>query len=245
MENHYKIVNKSYRVGELISTSKNIDIKRKYRFKELTHLFNLIYNVSLKHDIAVHKIIELIHTQNLTSIKVNEHISNSIIEIKNEIERTKFNIRREFRYFNDFILDKVRKDTFKENGNRLPDRFESHFFFKTIDDCIKYLTRLKSMDHRKKSWLYFKIFHIVEVVFIDQKNQHIGDNNLLTYFSNTYTSTDFYNQARDYLFSKNSLSPLKEIVFQGKYKVINKTKVLLFQKFYISFKPFKLGSFYC
>lgn len=47
----------------------------------------------------------------------------------------------EFKYFNDFVLNLVRKDLAASNII-VPNRFKSHYFFEKIEDCKDYLKEL-------------------------------------------------------------------------------------------------------
>lgn len=133
----------------------------------------------------------------------------------------------------------ILRDILTSNRKELPDRFESNYFFQSLNDCKKYIQELKliSRNFPKSN------FKIIEVEFIKTINCHIGDNRLLSNFENEYTSMNFYKQAIDYLQNKHTSDPLKEIVFQGDYKITNIYYLLFSQKFYISFKPFKFGTF--
>jgi hypothetical protein len=59
------------------------------------------------------------------------------------------------------------------------------------------------------------------VEFIETRELKRLDNYFLVNFQDYFTSNDFYNQAKDFLNAKKTEEPLFEIIFQGKYRVID------------------------
>lgn len=199
---YYKIVAIKYNQGTIVDTSNNIDYLRIKRFNELKKLFQLIFDFSEKFNISIYNILIQIFNK---SQELQEEFE--LNKIKSEVINTGFICQREFKYFNDFILDKIRNE---DKINRYPDRFKSHYFFKTIEDCFRYSTNLG----------IYKNIKIIEVEFLETISIFEGDNQLLTNFNDDFTSKDFYFQAKDFLIQKKTNNSLIEVVFVGKYKVL-------------------------
>ena len=178
--NYYKIVSEFPKVGSVLNTTENINYARFARFSKLNQIIN--------NGMEFYDQIEI---------------------IKEEISKTNFILSYEFRYFNDYVLEKARKDIFKELKIELPNRFESQYFFQSIDDCIRYNNELTSKSNR-----------IIEVEFNKIDAFFKGDNKFLTNFDDYYTSEHFYNQAKSFLLESTTDNPLFEIVFIGNYKII-------------------------
>jgi hypothetical protein len=210
---YYKIVQNPKSVGTIINTEENFDSERIDRFFKLNSLLKLIYDVSKIDNVSIHYIISQIYPTLFypeIEIRYDASLLNNIEKIKREILNTNFNISSEFKYFNDFVLNQVRNNLMFESNISLPDRFKSHYFFESIEECLDYYYNLSSI---------VKKCTIIEVEFIDKKCIYKMDNKYLTNFKNHYTSIDFYKDANDFLIGKISENPLFEIIFQGRYKV--------------------------
>ncbi len=153
------------------------------------------------------KALHLNHSEIL--IENQKEIENSLNALKKEIRISKFNAEVEFRYFTDYVLCKARTEIKRELNKPLPDRFKSHYFFESIEDCLNYYD---SFDSVKSST-------IIQVEFIDKNRIYKMDNKYLAHFENHYTSKDFYRRAKDFLSGCTSENPLFEVIFQGRYKV--------------------------
>lgn len=211
---YYKIVASAPIRGTIIDTDDTIDFRRIVRYTELTKLFDLIFNYSSIHNQPVVEILHLINANFAERLKYNFQNRKSKSEINNirrESFKIKFNINREFRWFNDFVLEKAKREIEKEQDVILPDRFRSSYFLESLDDCHKYYENLGSI---------YKCL-IIKVEFIETRELKRLDNYFLVNFQNYFTSYDFYNQAKDFLNGKITEKPLFEIIFQGKYKVID------------------------
>lgn len=210
--NYYKIVEKPSKVGAIIDTDKNFDLLRFERFKKLEKLFNLIFEVSSNSNLPLINILASLYPDLFSSEIIVENqndLEDSLGALKKEIAISKFNVKYEFRYFTDYVLYKARTEIKKEINKPLPDRFKSHFFFESIEDCRNYYNNLISA----------KSSTIIQVEFIDQNRVYKMDNTFLTSFENYYTSKDYYRHAKDFLMERTTENPLFEIIFQGRYKV--------------------------
>lgn len=209
---HYKVIPIPPKIGSDIDTNDNIDNFRINRMTKLNSLFSALYNLSLYTNLSLQDILSLVYPnfKAYSTFEISPYITQIIKLIKNEVLKTNFNVYNEFRYFNDFVLQKVRNEL-DEVGIILPDRFKSHYFFESLSDTFFYCLEL-NIDRR---------FTVIEVEFQQNLKGHKMDNRLAVNFFDHYTAKDFHNQARMFLLKKSSENPLFEIVFQGKYKVIN------------------------
>lgn len=90
MERYYKIVNKSYRKGKIISSLNNIDFNRIRRYEEVKIILELIYNFSLQHNTSIHEVLNLLNKSDY-EIGLLSHPKNSkIFRIKDEIKSRNF-----------------------------------------------------------------------------------------------------------------------------------------------------------
>jgi hypothetical protein len=207
---HYKVLAIPPKIGSSIDTNENIDHSRINRMSKLHNLFNSLYNLSINTDLPLQNIFSLIYPsfKPISNFEVNNYITLSVQLIKSEVLSTNFNIQ-EFRYFNDFVLEKVRNEL-GQTGLILPDRFKSHYFFESLSDCFFYCLEL-NID---------KNCTVIEVEFQNNLKGHKMDNRLVVDFYDHYTARDFYNQAKKFLTKNSSAEPLYEVVFQGKYKIL-------------------------
>ena len=213
-KHYYKLVAIAPAVGEIITTQKGVDSTRVKRYSKLTNLFEQIYNCSKEYELPIGEIVFHIKASIFKRRKYkieNLELKKCIKDIRKESSRRHFRVMREFRWFNDYILEKAKAEIHNELGLILPNRFESSYFFESIEDCFRYYFSLPSKVHTK----------IIEVEFIEQKVLKKFDNKLISEFQDYYTSDDFYNQAKLFLLEGTSETPLFEIVFEGKYKVTN------------------------
>lgn len=211
---YYKIVASAPLRGTIIDTDDTIDLRRIARYSELTKLFDLIFNCSSNHNQPVGEILFLINANFVERWKYNfqnRRLKSEIKKIRRESFRRKFNINLEFRWFNDFVLEKAKRDIEKEQDVILPDRFKSSYFLESIDDCQVYYENLG----------FRYDCQIIKVEFIETRELRRFDNYFLVNFQNYFSSNDFYNQAKDFLNEKKTETPLIEIIFQGKYRVID------------------------
>lgn len=210
---YYKIVQNPKSVGTIINTEESFDSERIDRFSKLNNLLRLIYDVSDLDNVPIHYIISQIYPTLFSpeiAIRYDLSLLDNIEKIKREIHYTNFNISSEFKYFNDFVLNKARYDLMLNSNISLPDRFKSHYFFESLEECFDYYYNLNSVVTKCV---------IIEVEFIDQNRIYKMDNTYLTSFENHYTSNEFYKHAKDFLIGKISENPLFEIIFQGRYKI--------------------------
>jgi len=209
---YYKLVVFTPLIGAVIDTNSFIDYERVKRFKKLTKLFELMYNCSTEFELPLFDILFQVKANFFKRLKFkikNIQLKKRISEIRNECFKKCFR-SNEFRMFNDYMLAKVRDELNAKFVSDLPNRFESCYFFESIDDSLKYYSNLPVKYHTK----------IIEVEFIQIRSINKFDNTFLSEFQDYYTSDDFYLQANQFLFKHKSDKPLFEIVFQGKYKVI-------------------------
>lgn len=200
---YYKIVGVKQKVGTIIDTSERIDYLRIKRFEELKSLFQLIFEFSIKFNFSIEKTLTLIFSE------MNEFSNNNELQtIQTEIINKKFICQKEFNYFIDFVLDKIRNES---DFKLCPDRFRSNYFFKKLDDCFIYNSNLGNINSPK----------VIEVEFLSVNSIFEGDNQLLTKFSKDFTAKDLYYQAKDFLSQKRTDDPLIEVVFNGKYRILN------------------------
>jgi hypothetical protein len=218
-KHYYKLVDIARPVGEIITTQEKVDSTRVKRYSKLTDLFEQIYNCSKEYELPIGEIIFHIKASFLKRRKYkieNLKLKKCIKDIRKESSRQHFRVMKEFRWFNDYILEKAKKEIHHELGLVLPNRFESSYFFESIEDCYKYYFNLPRKYHTK----------IIEVEFIEQKMLKKFDNKLVSEFQDHYTSDDFFNQAKLFLLEGASETPLFEFVFEGKYKVTNHYRLL-------------------
>ena len=209
---YYKLVVFAPLVGVVIDTKTYIDYVKIKRYSKLTYLFELIYNCSKDFNMPIGNILFQVKANMFKRMKFkidDVQLKKRISKIRNESLKKCFRLN-EFRMFNDYVLENVRNEINKLYAQELPNRFESCYFFESIDDSLKYYYKLPVKYHTK----------IIEVEFIETRSINKFDNTFLTEFQDYYTSDDFYLQANQFLFKHKSDKPLFEIVFQGKYKVI-------------------------
>lgn len=210
---YYKIVSFKTYEGQILSTQERVDFIRAKRYSRLINLFEQIYNCSKEYELPIGNVLFLINVGFLKRRKNrinNLELEKCINNIRNESSKQHFKISKEFRWFNDYILEKAKSELQNELGLILPNRFESGYFFESIEDCCKYYYNLP-----KKA-----LAKIIQVEFTEQISLHKFDNKLITEFQDYYTSDDYYNQAKLFLIGGTSATPLFEIVFKGKYRVL-------------------------
>lgn len=210
---YYKIVAKNINIQTIVSTCQSIDYFRINRMSQLNRLFNLFYELSSETNLSLQDILSLIYPNfnPISKFEIDKNLHSKIEIIKREIITTNFIVQLEFRYFNDFVLDKAREELCRQSDLLLPDRFQSHFFFESLSDCYSYCLELGlNKDKNNK---------IIEVEFVETILLEKMDNRLVSDFHDYFTSQHFYNQAIAFLTKRNSENPLFEIIFQGKYKV--------------------------
>lgn len=208
---YYKIIENPKAIGTIINTEENFDSKRIERFSSLKQLFKLLFEVSKSFNISLYYILTQIYPEKFSTEIAHRNepdLLNDINKIKEEMIRTNFDITSEYKYFNDFVLDMVRAEL-PNITKFLPDRFKSHYFFETIEECKQYYSELSEPMPCK----------IVQVNIINKKIITKLDNRHLTNFQNHYTSDNYYHQAKACLFGVASKNPLYEIVFQGTYQI--------------------------
>jgi hypothetical protein len=207
--NYYKILSNPPKNGTLIDTNKSWDNLRFDRFLKLNKLFKLIFEVSCEGKLPLLNILAELYPEQFISDITVKNFSKYEVElkiIKKEIVETNFNVELEFRYFTDYVLSEKRKELGEKSNLKIPDRFKSHYFFESIEDCLNYHDNL----------ITTKECVIVLVEIIDQISLCKMDNTYLTSFQNHHTAEDFYKHAEDFLMQKTSENPLFEVVFQGK-----------------------------
>lgn len=210
--NYYKIISNPPNIGTLINTNESWDNHRFNRFLKLNKLFKLIFEVSCEGKLPLLNILsQLYPKQFISDITIDNMSKYEVVlkKIKKEILESNFNVALEFRYFTDFVLHEKRKELIEKLNLQIPDRFKSHYFFESIDDCFNYHYNIISP----------KQCTIVQVEIIDKISVCKMDNTYLTSFQNHYTAEDFYRHAEDFLMQKTSENPLFEVVFQGKYVI--------------------------
>jgi len=197
-------------IGKVIETDKVFDINRIARFAELKSIFEKTYNYSDQYNLPVATILELISTMNTprfnllySRIEVGKDQVNSIIE---DVNKANLQLNKEGRFFFDYILTIAKKKIFDEKKIDLPDRFLSKYFFENLGDCYSYIRE-------------FGIGKIIEVKFIEVNYLLRADNKLLSSFENDATSKDLLKQSEDFLLGVETLNPVYEIVFRGKYQI--------------------------
>ena len=208
-KHYYKLVAIAPSVGEIITTQERVDYRRMKRYSKLTNLFEQIYNCSKEYELPIGEIVFHIKASIFKRLKnkiENLELKKCIKEIRKESSKQHFRVMKEFRWFNDYILEKAKTEIHNEFGLILPNRFESSYFFESIEDCYKYYFSLPRKFHTK----------IIEVEFVEQKILKKFDNKLISEFQDYYTSDNFYNQAKLFLLGGTSETPLFEIVFEGK-----------------------------
>jgi hypothetical protein len=210
---YYKIIETLPRIGEVINTNRKYDSDRIKRYNQLHKFFRILYNYSKENQISVGAILNVICPYSDLSADFEAEDFNKkkrvLKRLFNQSIKNKINwSNNELRFFNDFVLEKAKKEVSKTIKVKLPNRFKSNYFFETIEDCHRYI-QLKGHGE------------IIKVEFV--KVGRIGkfDNNLINYFEDSYTAEDLLSQAKKFLSGETIESPHFEIVFQGKYKVIS------------------------
>ncbi len=200
------------KIGEICNTDLMFDQKRIDRFNELSVLFELFYLGSVSYNLPVAYFFDLVHTRNyfkLQKLKKTYGVDITYINhILKENKKCHFRLMSEGRYFFDYILEIARVQLSTQLDKTIPDRFKSKFFFKSLEDCHLYM---KEKGQGK----------IIEVEILECVSLSEVDNRLLNHFENQWRSIDLMNQAMKALLGEVSNSPLIEIVFQGKYRVLS------------------------
>lgn len=208
---YYKIIfppSKVPDIEDIINTEDTVDELRFKRYSELKPLYELIYNCSEKYNLQLQYIIDfLLVNRSRRNIKKfgNCELKHTLKQIKKKSKILHFCLIKEFRYFTDYVLEKVQNNL--DNG--LPDRYKVNYFFESMVDCYRYLRSLSGVYE-------YKIF---EVEFIETSSCDKFDNHYTSYFEPHSTAKDFYIQAFLYLLKIESSNPLWEVLFSGKYKI--------------------------
>jgi hypothetical protein len=199
MDIYYKILYKDAK-EKIINTIANRDNKRIFRFNDLKSYFEQISEFSSKNNIPIFDIIKEINSTDNNNIYIQR--------LRELGVKKKFNWESiEGRYYFDFVLEKARKNISNKTGAVLPNRFESNFFFETVDDCFRY------MDDKSPGV-------VAKIEIIDCNLLFKADNKLLNYFPNSYTFDDLVNHSNKLWNGESTDEPLYEIIFQGKYRQI-------------------------
>lgn len=208
---YYKVLITPPKIDSVVDTNDNVDYYRINRMSKLNTLFNSLYNLSFNTEIPFQNILSQIYPdfKKYSDFEITPYFSQNLQLIKTEVLVTNFNVQKEFRYFNDFVLEKVRNEL-SEIGLVLPDRFRSHYFFESLSDCFSYCLEL-NIDRKAT---------VIEVEFENNVKVHKMDNRLIADFYDHYTAKDFHKQAKMFLMKQTSSEPLHEIIYQGKYKII-------------------------
>tara|TARA_B100000378_G_scaffold272723_1_gene264648 strand:- start:179 stop:859 length:681 start_codon:yes stop_codon:yes gene_type:complete len=213
---YYKIVSECPKNGIIIDTNEKIDYSMVKRFSELNNLLKLIYECSEKYQKSIREV--LIESKSRKIIFKKNSFQKSVKAIKKEIKKTNFNLCVDFNYFTHYILENVRLELMKNSNKKIPNRFESSYFFESISDCKRYL---KNLDKTfSSSFFATNQLKVIKVKFIETKVLRKFDNILLTEFQDHYQSKDFNIIIKKYLKEGTSENPLFEYVFQGFYKVL-------------------------
>jgi len=213
---YYKIVSEYPENGIIIDTNEKTNHSMVKRFTELNNLLKLIYECSEKYQKSIREV--LIESKSRKIIFRKNSFQKSIKAIKKEIKKTDFNLNGEFKYFTYFILENVRLELIKNSDEKIPNRFESSYFFESIADCERYLINLDKTFN--SSFYATNQSKVIKVKLIETKVLRKFDNILLTEFQDDYHSKDFQTTIKKYLLEETSENPLLEYVFQGLYKVL-------------------------
>ena len=208
---YYRLLENPEPVGTIINTDDRFNGARLSRYLKLKDLFRCIFDVSKLSNVSVHYILSQVYPDFFrpeTELVFERQLLDGIDKIRIEIDRTNFVLQSEFRYFNDFVLDMVHSDL-SSDSVLLPDRFKSHYFFLSVQDCVRYYLELPNS----------RSCTVIEVELVEMNYFSKHDNSFLTNFENYFTASDFYNQAKKFLLGEVSRHPLIEIVFQGIYRV--------------------------
>lgn len=211
LKSYYKLVSIQEPIGTLINTEDKFDTVRIARFTELQYLLNLFFETSSRTNISICHILSQIYPEVVcpqTDVTESTNLTDDIEKIRNEINRTNFILHSEFRFFNDLVLAIARSELINE-GFILPDRFKSHYFFDSLEQCFAYYVNLPSLTPCR----------IIEVEFLNIKQVYKLDNMFLTRFEETFTANDFYKQAKRCLSGDITDNPIFEIVYQGTYRI--------------------------
>lgn len=203
-KSYYKVVSDNPRIGSIINTKDCINKYRVKRNKKLYDFFELVYNYSEIKDVSV---LSILCSTPLPDFD-NEPEVKKIEKMKT---KKSFSFEKDGQFFIDYILEKAITDLWRESSIDFPSRFESSFFFETIEDCRRYRDRFSSFGPLK----------IVKVDFIEKIKLKKFDNVIISEFTQNANSLFYLNQAKLFLLGAKSEKPQFEIVFQGKYKVIS------------------------
>jgi hypothetical protein len=194
----------------VFDTDDKIDINRINRFYELLPLFKKIYSFSIRRQQPIHIIIENVFYNNcfqsIKKFKFNILVIQLISRIK------KFKLNDEFKFFNDFILEKNRILLQETQNIYLPNRFKSGYFFSNEDECFKYYRSLQNG--------YYSCY-LIKYEIIEERYSYKFDNRFLSSFDDSFDSVKFDVNAQNFLLGEISSDPIIETLFSGKLKVIS------------------------
>lgn len=208
----YKISAKDFNVGEHRKSEYDIDDKRIKDFnekKEFLELFYFITNSKPKKLNQVNNDIKNGYANNI------ESSYNEVIPILHKLyKKNSFDLSNDFYLILDYYLMKE-KEKLEIESFDLPDRFSSSFFFKTKEDCLKYLNKLN----------YNKCF-IYKVEIKDLDSIYKFDNNFISTNLMFLSGVELSMRCFDFLFGKEeSNDPIFEYVYKGEYRVIDKEDI--------------------
>jgi hypothetical protein len=111
----------------------------------------------------------------------------------------------------DYLLEITRQHLIEADNISLPNRFESAFFFETLEDCINYrLDFLVQLGNK-----------VIEVELQNLENIYRFDNQYISSFQKHDTAYDYIDKISKYLRGQMSTHPLIEVVYYGDFKVVS------------------------
>lgn len=219
-----------------IYSSKNNNYGKSLNFTNYIHFLNVYFQVMKTNNISTDVLVvinnnfysmgndylkilgnavieeEYIDVHKVTDIENHRNQTISISSVNYFLES--FDKKNNFIFFDngsylwEFITESVRLNFFNDK----PKRLESIFLFDSIESCNYYIS-----NHLKGNG------KIYEIELIDTEDFFEADMRIIDNIENHILFEDLINEFADYWKGKNTSNPIKEIIFQGKYKYKNIT----------------------
>ncbi|MCL2328963.1 MAG: hypothetical protein FWC39_10705 [Bacteroidetes bacterium] len=238
MKNLYRVEFQNIDVNKIYN-SDDLNYGSNFDFKHYQHFINTYLQVMYKNNrmynnISVDFLVEVNNQifmlgNDYLQILSNAIVNEEYIDIHKITENPKHkNQLISIALINEFIqnFDEVNNFIFFDNGmylwetfleivrsnffNNCPKRLSSVFFFDSLESCNHYIT-----NHLNG------IGKIYQIELLETKSFFEADMKIIDNIENQILFEDLLNECADYWSGKMTKKPIKEIIFQGKYKYKN------------------------
>ncbi|SFU60640.1 hypothetical protein SAMN05216480_109124 [Pustulibacterium marinum] len=212
----YKIINvvNKFPLNKIIDSETLINKDKKQRLEKMFPIFDLIHEYSIRYNKSVFEIRDELSKNRLYLIKNKQQ--KDYLVLKKSIKNSGFLIYSDFQNnYLEYVIEKARIILSKQVNTKYSNRLDYIFFFKSKSDCIKYLATTNQLDFYEK-----KIITIAKIQFTSVDEIAYLDNNLLSNYTESFTVPEYVQKTISYWLEKLSEEPLIEILFKGKFKIL-------------------------